>query len=786
MRTVTRPFADRAGVASSTAVPSQTDRFEPAGRATPLPPTAPVGVRRWPPRTLWPPRAFLRGRPGEPAWARPALVGLLAATTVLYLWDLSANGYGNSFYAAAVQAGTKSWKAFLFGSLDSSNFITVDKPPASLWLMALSGRIFGFSSWSMLVPVALAGVAAVWLMVAAVRRWFGPGAGLLAGAALALTPVAELMFRYDNPDGVLTFFMMLAGYCLVRALEAGSARWMAATGAALGFAFLAKTLQAFLILPALALVFLIAAPGGIGRRIGRLLVGAVAIVVSAGWWVATAELWPKRSRPYIGGSTDNSVLGLAFGYNGVGRIFGGDGNGGGGRGGGRSMATQLAEASPGLAERLGAGGARGGRFAFGGGAGWGRLFGAQIGSQVSWLIPGAFVLLLGGLWVSRRGARTDRTRAALLLWGGWMIVAGLVLSFAQGTFHPYYTASVAPGIAGLVGVGMATLWRDRTAFASRVLLAVAVGMTGIWAYVLLDRTSYWYLWLRFLLLAVALVAAAGLMIPRRRGGRVALAAGLAAVVAVLGGPAAYAASTVTAPRSGGQPTAGPRGGRAQFGGLRLTAAGQPSNSQGGAGQDGAGQSAGTGTGRRRDLGQALNGQAQRGLQGQGVQGQELQGQGLQRQGGAGGLGGFGGLAGFGGFGNANSQVSALLKASSAYRWAAAVQGSSTAAGLELAAGGVPVMAIGGFTGSDPAPTVGQFESYVRAGKIHYFIGGGAGGGAGGGGAGGGGAGGGGFGPGGRGRTGSAISSWVSSHFAATTVGGENVYDLTKPTASLTG
>ncbi|MCM3926233.1 glycosyltransferase family 39 protein, partial [Frankia sp. AiPs1] len=507
----------------------------------------------------------VRGRPADPVWARPALVGLLAAAAVLYVWDLGASGYANSFYAAAVQAGTKSWKALLFGSLDSGNFITVDKPPASLWAMALSGRIFGFSSWSMLVPQALGGVAAVGLLFAAVRRWFGPAAGLLAGSALALTPVAALMFRFDNPDGLLTFVLVLAGYCLVRALEETSTKWMAATGAALGLAFLTKTLQGFLVLPAFALVYLIAAPTGWRRRVWQLLAGGLAIVVAAGWWVATVALWPKGSRPYIGGSTDNSALGLAFGYNGLGRIFGGDGNrggGGGGFGGGRANLSELARRDPQLAERVqaaldgrrgGAGGGGGGfgGGGFGGGAGWDRLFGDQIGGQVSWLIPGALILLLGGLWVTRRAPRTDRTRAALLLWGAWMIVTSIVLSFAQGTFHPYYTASIAPGIAGLVGVGTWTLWRTRQQRTSRLLLAAAVAATGAWSFTLLDRTPSWYPWLRVVVTVAAVAATAALLIRRALVGRTAIAVAVCAAVAVLGGPAAFAAVTATIPQSGG-------------------------------------------------------------------------------------------------------------------------------------------------------------------------------------------------------------------------------------------
>ena len=263
-------------------------------------------------------------------WQRVALPALLLLTAVAYIWDLSASGYANSFYAAAVQAGTKSWKAFFFGSLDSSSFITVDKPPASLWVMALSGRIFGFSSWSMLVPQALEGVAAVALLYAAIRRWFGTGAGLAAGALLAATPVAALMFRFNNPDALLVLLLVAAAYCLTRALERAGTRWVVLAGTMIGFAFLAKMMQAFLVLPAFALVYVVAAPTGVRRRVWQMLAGGLAIVVSAGWWVAIVALWPAGSRPMIDGSSDNSILNLITGYNGLGRIFGASGPGGGG------------------------------------------------------------------------------------------------------------------------------------------------------------------------------------------------------------------------------------------------------------------------------------------------------------------------------------------------------------------------------------------------------------------------------------------------------------------------
>jgi 4-amino-4-deoxy-L-arabinose transferase-like glycosyltransferase len=226
----------------------------------------------------------------------------LGVTAALYLWGVGSQGWANSFYAAAVQAGTKSWKAFFFGSFDASNFITVDKPPASLWVMELSARIFGLNSWSLLVPQALEGVATVGLLYAAVKRWFGPAAGLIAGAVVALTPVAALMFRYDNPDALLVLLLTGAGYATTRALESGRTRWLVLAMSLVGTGFITKMLQAFLVLPAIAVVYLLAGPPKLGRRIGQLAIAAIALVVASGWWVTIVELTPARDRPYIGGS----------------------------------------------------------------------------------------------------------------------------------------------------------------------------------------------------------------------------------------------------------------------------------------------------------------------------------------------------------------------------------------------------------------------------------------------------------------------------------------------------
>jgi len=661
-------------------------------------------------------RRLVRGRESDQPWVRPALLALLAATALLYLWSLGASGWANSFYAAAVQAGSKSWKAFFFGSSDSSNFITVDKTPASLWVMDISARIFGVNHWSLLVPQALEGVATVGILYATVRRWFSAGAALLAGAVMALTPVAVLMFRFNNPDALLTLLLVAGAYAMVRALEDGRTRWLVLAASCVGFGYLTKMLQALLVVPAFALVYLVAAPTPLRRRIVQLFWAGVALVVSAGWWVAIVAMWPASSRPYIGGSQHNSILELTFGYNGFGRLTGnetGSVGGGGAAGGGRW-------GTPGLF----------------------RLF-SEMGGEITWLLPAAVILLGAGLWLTRRMPRTDRTRASLVLWGGWLVVTGLTFSYAAGIIHPYYTVALAPAIGAVVGIGAAFFWRYRSYMVARAVLAASLVATGWWSFALLGRdAANWQPWLAPLVLLGSLAVAGVLLaLPHLHlARRVTLAVAAAGLIVALAAPAAYSMATAAQPHSGAIPSVGPAsaggfgGTRGQFGGTpgQGQAQGQggfgaPSQNQGGTtgNQFGGGQGTSNGTGGQGGIGSLLNGSTP------------------------------------------SSQLVALLKqGASGYTWTAAAVGSNSAAGVQLASG-EPVMAIGGFNGTDPTPTLAQFQQYVAQHKIHYFIasGGGMGGGQGG------------------SSTSSQITSWVEQNFKSTTVGGTTVYDLS--TASST-
>jgi 4-amino-4-deoxy-L-arabinose transferase-like glycosyltransferase len=324
---------------------------------------------------------------------------------------------------------------------------------------------------------------------------------------MALTPAAVLMFRFDNPDALLVLLMVGAAYAVTRALEKAGTRWLLVAGTLIGFAFLTKMMQGFLVLPAFALVYLIAAPTTLGRRIGQVLAAGLAVVVAAGWWVLAVGLWPASARPYIGGSTNNSVLNLVFGYNGLGRLFGSEGNGGGGGGGGTAGSS------------------------FGGAIGLKRLFSSEMGNEISWLLPAALVALVAGLWVTRRAPRTDRTRAALILWGGWLLVTGLVFSYMEGTIHPYYTVAL----------------------------------------VVLARTASWHPELRYLVAVLTVLAAVGLLIPPARMGRT--AAGRAAkgllvtgVLAGIIGTGSFGLATAATAHTGSIPSVGPAAASASTGG----------------------------------------------------------------------------------------------------------------------------------------------------------------------------------------------------------------------------
>ncbi|MED5815326.1 glycosyltransferase family 39 protein [Mycolicibacterium sp. 050232] len=595
---------------------------------------------------------------------RLALPALLIATAAAYLWNITVNGMGNQFYAASAWAGSLNWKALLFGSLDPANFITVDKPPVSQWVMGLSGQLFGFSSAGMLIPEALMGVGSVALLYGAVRRISGPRAALLAGAVLALTPVAALMFRFNNPDAAMVLLMTAAAYCTVRALQGAGARWMALAGVALGFAFLAKMLEGLMVMPAIALVYLVAATVPMRVRLLHLAGSLAAFLVSAGWFVVLTLLWPASSRPYLAGSTDNNFMNLVLGYNGFGRVLGHNHYG---------AHVDVDPVGPAAQHHGG----------FGNQArGLPRLFTGEFGFEIGWLLPAGLLAVVLVL-ISRRGRpRTDLVRAGTILFGGWLLIDGVVLSFMKSMVHPYYCLSLAPALAAMFAIGVAEMWHRRDDRLGQTGLATMLLGAAVWGFWVLGNAS-WLPPLRWAILVVAVAATIALLWALRKGTCATATVALAvALIGGLAGSTAYTVATLGQPHTGGGPSVGPA---------------DPDDNHGH------------------------------------------------------------------GWNSDNPEVNAMLRGTTTI-WSAAINRSGAAAALELSTD-TAVMAIGGFTGTDPAPTLEQFQTYVADRQITYYIlpeskndHGGF------------------FGN----NSHTDISDWVKANFISTKVGSDTVYDLRAP------
>jgi 4-amino-4-deoxy-L-arabinose transferase-like glycosyltransferase len=654
-------------------------------------------------------RSLVRGRAADPRWVRPVLFAVLGTAAVLCLWNLTRNGYSNEYYAAAAKAGSESWKAWFFGSLDPGSFITVDKPPLSLWLSGLSARVLGFSSFSILLPEALCTIAAVGLLYATIRRVFGPAAGLIAGAALALTPVTVAIARVNNPDALLVLLLVASAYPMVRALESGATKYLAWCGAIVGLAFMTKLLQGWMVVPALGASYLLAGPPRLGVRLRQLLIAGTTMLAVSAAWPLTVTLWPG-SKPYIGGSTNGSIWNLIFGYDGFGRLLGSSG------------------------------GNAGGATTFGGAPGLLRMFNDQVGGQVAWLIPLAAAGLIAGLWLTRRAPRVDRRRAALVLFGVWALVHIAVFSSQRGIFHPYYVSALAPAIAALAGAGIVMLVRwARASWAGLVILDIAIAATAWLAVALLARTSSFAPALRIaiplaaVVAVVASVAFARLRGPgHRRRGRAAFAiAAVAASVALFAGPASYSIANLGRSLSGSNVIAGPASAASSSGfGGGAGGAGGRGGFPGGAGARGGFPGGAGGAGARGGL---------PGAPGGGFVGA------------SGRRGGFSGAGGAGGGQLSRTAIAYLEAHQGSAKYLLAATGSQTTAPIIISTGRA-VVTIGGFSGSDPAPTVAQLARMVAAGQLKYVLlsSGGGGGGLGGGGAA----------PGGSSQS---ISAWVKAH-----------------------
>ena len=442
--------------------------------------------------------AWWRSPEDQPGWARPALLGLTVVAGFLYGW----RAYGNLeiYYAAAVRSMSMSWHDFVFAAFDPTGTITVDKLPGAFWVQALSVRVFGLHAWAIVAPQVVEGMASVLVLYRVVRRLSGALAGIVAAAVLVVSPATVLLNRGNIPDTLMILLLLLAADATVSAILSGRLRSLVVAGILVGLAFQAKMIEAWLVLPALALAYLVGARESVGRRLARL--GAAGVVVAAVSlaWMVFVSLWPASHRPYVDGSSNNSIFHQVFVYNGFGRID-------------QASPNQLLTKAIGLT--LGSTQ-----------PGWDRLLNGVDGHDTAWLIPAALVALVACVLASRRGDQL--IRAATAMWGTWLVVLLIVFS-ASTTINPYYLAALSPAIASLLGMGVALAWEHRAEPAARRVVAATVAVTCAYAIWLLPSQGVGVVsWLPEVVGVIGVAAVAALLIPVRmltRAGALALALG---------------------------------------------------------------------------------------------------------------------------------------------------------------------------------------------------------------------------------------------------------------------
>jgi 4-amino-4-deoxy-L-arabinose transferase-like glycosyltransferase len=630
--------------------------------------------------------------------AYPELLGLLALTAVLNLWDLGINGWANTYYSAAVRSMSTSWHDFLFASLDKTGLMTVDKPPLAFWVQALSVRVFGFHPLSILVPEALMGVAAVALVYDMTRRMFGRVAGGVAGLAFALTPITVAIARHNNPDELLILCCVAALWCALRALETGRTKWLVLCGVCVGLGFETKMGVALLVVPGIALAWIWSRWGESwrGRLIAfrQLLAGGLAMVVVGGAWPLLVTLSPAADRPWISGTADNSVWSLIFGYNGLGRVAGQSGGPGGAAG-----------AGPG-------GGGFGGNL-FGGATGPFRLLQSALGDQAGWLLGFALVAGLALLVLTRLRRRDPRT-GWLIAVGGAFLCTAVVFSFASGIFHPYYVSFLAPFAAALVGAGVGlmlprSLGGVEDGRAARVIAPLAIGAGAITELVVLSELGDAMPWAKPVVIGIA--GACALLLAIEGAGRFRAVIVGVAMAALLAAPAAWATDTLGHATSSTFPAGGPAsasvggpGGGGGFGG------GAPGGGRGIAGGSAGGTSGGAAGGSSR-VGPAV-GQL---FQAPGHGGSAPSGAGFP--GGAG--GGFAG--GGGGFGGDSASLTTAIRYAEQHGGGAIGVSSQSTAADAILSSNANVAGLGGFSGRESSVTASWIAMEVRDGRLRWVI-----------------------------------------------------------------
>lgn len=462
-----------------------------------------------------------------PAWSRPALIAVVALAAVLMFLDTTRSGYGNSYYATGALAASHSWSALFYNAADLGGYVSLDKGPLPDWLMGLSGRAFGFGSFSVMVPNALYAIATVVVLHDTVRRALGHQVAIIAALIIALTPVAVLVGRYNAPDALLLALLVCAAWSLTVAVQSGRVRELLLCAMFVGLAFNTKMLEAYLVAPALVLAYLLAARRSLRRRLLELALAAGLTLSISLLWFGAMMLVPASGRPYVGESSENSWFQLILAGNGVERVTGSAG----------AFARHLA-----------------GNLLY--------LSSGHVAGQIAWLLPLALVGLGLGLLNTRRAPRATFAFGSYVLWGTWAMTGCAVLSFSAGTRHAYYTSLLAPALATLAAAALVTLWRAsrRSQMAASALALSTIG-TSVVSFAILANTPAFVPWLRWIVLACGALAAAAILAQRlRRSGRNRATVALALVaisVASLAGPAAYSLATAARAHTGYDPLAGP-------------------------------------------------------------------------------------------------------------------------------------------------------------------------------------------------------------------------------------
>jgi 4-amino-4-deoxy-L-arabinose transferase-like glycosyltransferase len=683
-------------------------------------------------------------------WHRLALFAIVTLSAFLNFWGLSREGYNNEYYAAAVRSMSQSWHNFFFNSFDPGGFVTIDKPPLGFWFQVASVKLFGFNGVSLLIPQALAGVLSVLVLYRLVARPFGRAAGLFAALALAVTPISVVTARNNTIDSTLVLCVLLGAWAVLKAAESGKLRWLLLSAVVVGLGFNIKMLQAFLVVPAFGLVYLLGAPKSLRRRLGNLVLALIVLLAVSLSWVMAVDLTPASARPWVDSTTTNSELELAIGYNGLQRITGNHSIGT--TTASSAAATRGAAGGPGAGGPGGNGGGPGG-VGENGPTGVLRLLDTQLGSQIGWLLALALVGFLVAFAQTRPRFRTlDDRQRSLLLWGTWLLTTGVFFSIAL-FYHTYYLVMVAPAISALCGIGVVSLWREYRGPGSRVWWAlplVTLTTALVEAHILASYPA-WARWLTPFVLAACALAALFLIVFRLRPSRqvrpALVAAGLGSL-AILVPSTAFASYTTVHTETGNIVRAGPApaGVSSGFGG---PGGGPGASSTGRFGGPPSGGQAGAPLAPPSGTGQSGGPGAFGPPPGSGATGSST-GTRFPR---------FGGASGprYGGPGDAaaNKTLIAYLEKHRGRATYLVATPSSQAAAPIIIATGQPVMSLGGFSGSDPILTTSQLAALAREGKVKYFLLGGGG-------------------PGGE----SGLSTWIVQHSRVITVGGTRLYEYT--------